>query len=47
MKDDEFEEFLLNCFTNAAAVMKSGAAFYIWHADSEGYNFRGAMRALK
>jgi site-specific DNA-methyltransferase (adenine-specific) len=22
--------------------MKAGAAFYIWHADSEGYNFRGA-----
>jgi len=22
--------------------MKSGAVFYIWHADSEGYNFRGA-----
>ena len=22
--------------------MKNGAVFYIWHADSEGYNFRGA-----
>lgn len=22
--------------------MKPGAGFYIWHADSEGYNFRGA-----
>ena len=22
--------------------MKKGAVFYIWHADSEGYNFRGA-----
>ena len=22
--------------------MKSGAAFYVWHADSEGFNFRGA-----
>ena len=22
--------------------MKQGAVFYIWHADSEGYNFRGA-----
>lgn len=24
--------------------MKPGAAFHIWHADSEGYNFRGACR---
>lgn len=24
--------------------MKPGAVFYIWHADSEGYNFRGAAR---
>ena len=40
MKDSEFEEFLYNCFSNAAAVMKQGAAFYIWHADSNGYIFR-------
>ena len=25
-------------------VMKPGAPFYIWHADSEGYNFRGACK---
>jgi site-specific DNA-methyltransferase (adenine-specific) len=24
--------------------MKAGAVFYIWHADSEGENFRGACR---
>lgn len=24
--------------------MKPAGAFYIWHADSEGYNFRGACR---
>lgn len=29
-------------FKAADTVMKEGAAFYIWHADSEGYNFRGA-----
>jgi len=40
MKDSEFEEFLYNCFSNAAAVMKQGAAFYIWHADINGYIFR-------
>lgn len=25
-------------------VSKAGAAFYIWHADSEGYNFRTACK---
>lgn len=37
---NEFEEFLYNCFSNAASVMKNGAAFYIWHADSNGLVFR-------
>lgn len=40
MNDSDFEEFLYKCFSNAAAVMKAGAAFYIWHADSNGYVFR-------
>ena len=31
-------------FEAARQNMKAGAAFYIWHADSEGYNFRGACR---
>ena len=26
--------------------MKEGAVFYIWHADSEGYNFRGACNDI-
>ena len=42
MGDKEFREFLDNAFFAASNVMKPGAAFYIWHADSEGYNFRGA-----
>lgn len=42
MDDDSFREFLRDAFTNADIVMNPGAAFYIWHADSEGYNFRGA-----
>jgi site-specific DNA-methyltransferase (adenine-specific) len=29
-----------NCF------LKPGASFYIWHADSEGYNFRGAAHDI-
>lgn len=40
--DTEFRQFLTDAFTAADAVMKAGACFYIWHADSEGYNFRGA-----
>ena len=42
MGDDTFREFLSNAFKAADSVMKPGAVFYIWHADSEGYNFRGA-----
>lgn len=44
MEDAEFQEFLTNVFKAADSVMKPGAAFYIWHADSEGYNFRLACR---
>lgn len=44
MKDEEFRQFLRLAFFNAKANMKPGAAFHIWHADSEGYNFRGACR---
>lgn len=44
MDDSEFRKFLVDAFANADAVMKQGAVFYIWHADSEGYNFRGACR---
>ena len=42
MSNEEFKEFLIKAFASADNVMKNGAAFYIWHADSEGYNFRGA-----
>lgn len=44
MEDTAFRRFLTDAFSNAAMVMKPGAPFYIWHADSEGYNFRGACR---
>jgi site-specific DNA-methyltransferase (adenine-specific) len=44
-KDDaSFRAFLVDAFTAAAAGMKEGAAFYIWHADSEGFNFRYAVK---
>ena len=42
MDNDNFRCFLIDAFSNANEVMKAGAVFYIWHADSEGYNFRGA-----
>lgn len=42
MADGDFRQFLVDAFSAADAVMKQGAAFYIWHADSEGFNFRGA-----
>lgn len=42
MEDAQFRQFLYDAFTTANIVMKEGAVFYIWHADSEGYNFRGA-----
>lgn len=46
MEDETFRQFLRDAYTAADAVMKSGAAFYIWHADSEGYNFRGACHDI-
>ena len=42
MGNDDFRKFLTDAFSTADSVMKEGAVFYIWHADSEGYNFRGA-----
>ena len=42
MDNDNFRKFLRDAFFTADSVMKEGAVFYIWHADSEGYNFRGA-----
>lgn len=44
MADDDFRQFLRDAYVAASTVMKPGAVFYIWHADSEGYNFRGAAR---
>jgi DNA modification methylase len=44
MDDDQFRQFLRDAYVTADIVMKPGAVFYIWHADSEGYNFRGAAQ---
>ena len=44
MADGEFRQFLCDVYSSANQVLKPGAAFYIWHADIEGYNFRGAAQ---
>ena len=46
MSDDGFREFLKDTFLNADNVLKEGGVFYIWHSDSEGYNFRGACHDI-
>lgn len=46
MEDEQFRQFLRDAFLTADTVMKPGATFYIWHADSEGYNFRGACHDI-
>jgi DNA modification methylase len=42
MGSDDFRQFLRDAYAVADMHICPGAAFYIWHADSEGYNFRGA-----
>ena len=46
MSDTAFRQFLSDAFVVADAYMKAGAVFYIWHADSEGFNFRFACREV-
>ncbi len=47
MGDEQFRAFLEAAYQAADSAMRPGAAFYIAHADSEGYNFRGAVRSVK
>lgn len=42
MDNESFRQFLRDAFCAADNAMREGAVFYIWHSDSEGYNFRGA-----
>ena len=44
MEDGQFRSFLIDAFKAATESVKPGGAFYIWHADSEGFNFRFACR---
>ncbi|MCI7551002.1 MAG: site-specific DNA-methyltransferase [Arcanobacterium sp.] len=44
MEDEAFYQFLLVAFTNMAAVSEPGASAYVFHADTEGLNFRKAFK---
>lgn len=44
MKNEEFYQFLLSSFKNMVAHCESGASVYVFHADTEGLNFRTAFK---
>ena len=44
MADEKFYEFLLAAFRNMAAHLAEGGSAYIFHADTEGLNFRRAFK---
>lgn len=44
MGDNDFYQFLYDFYTACAAYTKLGGAWYVWHADLEGTNFRVAMQ---
>ena len=46
MDDELFRAFLQDAFCAGDSALKKGGAFYIWHADSEGFNFRYACKAV-
>lgn len=43
MKDEEFYQFLLSAFQRAADHMEKGGSAYVFHAYTEGLNFRRAF----
>ena len=43
MADSLFFSFLLKAYENLAGVTKEGAGIYVFHADTEGVNFRRAL----
>lgn len=46
MADGEFLDFLTAAFENANRFLKKGGAFYIWHAGTEGLNFKLAVKSV-
>ena len=47
MADDDFLKFLIAAFDMIEYALKPGGGFYICHADSEGLNFRKAVKAAR
>lgn len=43
MENDKFYEFLLAAFKNMAEHLEKGGSAYVFHADTEGLNFRKAF----
>jgi len=43
MENGKFYKFLLDAFTNMEKVMADDASIYVFHADTEGLNFRKAF----
>lgn len=43
MKNEEFYTFLYNSFQNMAEHLENGGSAYVFHADTEGLNFRKAF----
>lgn len=41
--DEDFYTFLFDFYSALGPFTKPGGAWYVWHADSEGVNFRKAM----
>lgn len=46
MDDTEFLAFLTDANRRVDEHLKPGGAFYIFHADSEGYNFRASVKGV-
>ena len=46
MDDESFRAFLQDAFCAGDSALKKGGAFYIWHAASEGFNFKYACKAV-
>ena len=44
MPDDKFYQFLFCAFVNMEQNMESDASIYVFHADTQGYNFRKAFK---
>lgn len=46
MSETEFYNFLLDSYRNMYEFARSGASIYVFHADTEGLNFRNAFKAV-